>query len=262
MKFFGFFLFLLYCTDESCCQDPHFSCLCDNGYHGTRCQNEPPCTRNSGFGDCKTDNSQTVSCVNGNNGEHTCTCQNGYSGDLCEVEPPCSSSLPSSNWCLQNQKISGIDYCQNSGVCNDNTLSAVKMTCTCSDYYTGKSCEIPPICVSNPGICQNGGSCTSLSSTSYTCVCANGYSGDNCEIPPPCNSIFTNPCNVANTQECQNLNGNAVCVCKTGFNGAFCQNTIADSSDECVNFPFEVKCNGCSNGECTSCSDNYRNLRK
>ena len=95
---------------------------------------------------------------------------------------------------------------------------------------------------------------TDISSTSYTCDCINGYSGNNCQIAPPCNQ---SPCNTGNTDECQNLNGNAICVCKTGFNGALCQNTIADSTDECINFPFEIKCNGCDQGACVTCSDNH-----
>lgn len=241
-----------YCTDESCCQDPHFTCTCENGYHGSRCQNEKPCDRNSGFGDCKTDNSQTDSCINGINGAHTCTCNNGYSGDLCEIEPACLSTI-SDSWCLQNVKIAGSSYCKNSATCVDS-ISGVKLSCQCDGFYTGKSCEIPPTCVSNAGICENGGSCTDISSTSYTCDCINGYSGNNCQIAPPCNQ---SPCNTGNTDECQNLNGNAICVCKPGFNGALCQNTIADSTDECINFPFEIKCNGCDQGACVTCSDNH-----
>lgn len=240
-----------FCTDESCCQDPHFSCDCENSYHGSRCQNEPPCTRNSGFGDCKTDNSQTASCVNGNGGAHTCTCQNGYSGDLCEIEPPCSAS---GNWCLQNSPID-FSYCKNGATCTNNAGGQIQLSCTCAGQYIGKSCEIAPTCVGSPGICQNGGVCVDNTPVSYQCNCVNGYSGNNCEIAPPCNQ---NPCVANQHDQCENVNGEAVCVCKTGFNGKHCQNVIADVNDECVGFPAEPNCGGlCVNGECQTCQNGF-----
>ena len=63
--------------------------------------------------------------------------------------------------------------CEN-GVCVSND------TCSCSEGYTGDTCDEPIVseCVEN--LCENGGTCTRMATTSV-CTCPDGYTGLLCQ---------------------------------------------------------------------------------
>jgi len=72
----------------------------------------------------------------------------------------------------------------------DNGVCVSNDTCSCSEGYTGETCDEPIVseCVEN--LCENGGTCTRIAATSV-CTCPDGYTGLLCqestiECPPYC----------------------------------------------------------------------------
>lgn len=61
--------------------------------------------------------------------------------------------------------------CQNGGTCDSGT-------CDCPDGFSGTNCEIEDLCITNPIVCENGGT---ANADCTACDCAAGFSGDNCE---------------------------------------------------------------------------------
>lgn len=54
----------------------------------------------------------------------------------------------------------------------------------------GRNCNIRKNpCYPNP--CKNGGVCDSISDLSYTCTCTNSYTGDTCETARQCNYLIS-----------------------------------------------------------------------
>lgn len=69
--------------------------------------------------------------------------------------------------------------------------------------------------------CQNGGTCQN-----GDCKCPDGYTGRFCELA--LDACQRKGCNAANTDTClSNGAEEAVCICKTGFEGKLCDTTWA-----------------------------------
>lgn len=60
--------------------------------------------------------------------------------------------------------------------CNTGTLDEESCTCDCPDGFSGSSCEVEDLCVTQNVSCENGGTCVD-----GTCDCPDGFLGDNCE---------------------------------------------------------------------------------
>lgn len=121
--------------------------------------------------------------------------------------------------------------CGDHGACYDGT-------CTCTDGYTGNSCENPP----DPCIgvdCGDYGTCSD-----GTCTCIDGYTGDLCEIPPvdPCNP---DPC----------ADEHRVCVADSGsFSCEDCLAGYHEDGSDCV-ADTDCQLNTCSgHGTCDDSS--------
>ena len=71
------------------------------------------------------------------------------------------------------------EMCQHQGKCVA-TAEAPGWRCSCTEGWSGKSCDVEDPCmVEHP--CLNGGNCTtSDTSSGYSCSCPLGYSGKNC----------------------------------------------------------------------------------
>lgn len=63
--------------------------------------------------------------------------------------------------------------CEN-GVCVAND------TCSCSEGYTGETCDEPIVSECAENLCENGGTCTRTATTSV-CSCPDGYTGLLCQ---------------------------------------------------------------------------------
>lgn len=88
--------------------------------------------------------------------------------------------------------------CVNGGTCIVSQFSNT-YTCTCGQYYYGTRCEsmikmifITNIllilldmnrCYSQPGLCQNGGTCVPGLNGAVSCRCSSLYMGVYCEQP-------------------------------------------------------------------------------
>ncbi|XP_069118574.1 fibropellin-1-like isoform X2 [Argopecten irradians] len=84
--------------------------------------------------------------------------------------------------CFNMRSVAAIvDYCssnpcQNGGVCGSSQGTFV---CTCTDGYTGLSCEKGPCRPTTTPHCNNGGYCYSIGTTK-TCFCKLGFLGPTC----------------------------------------------------------------------------------
>jgi len=59
--------------------------------------------------------------------------------------------------------------CQNGGTC-------IEGDCSCPSGFSGTTCQIEDLCITQPINCQNGGTCVNGS-----CDCPAGYTGTNCQ---------------------------------------------------------------------------------
>uniref|UniRef100_A0A8C6NCJ8 Uncharacterized protein n=1 Tax=Melopsittacus undulatus TaxID=13146 RepID=A0A8C6NCJ8_MELUD len=101
-------------------------------------------------------------------------------------------------------------------------------------------------CDSEP--CLNGATCyESVKQGQFVCICPPFYTGDFCHQRfSPCELPY-NPC-INNSTCLAQANGNPVCICKTGFEGTYCE----INSDECISHP-------CQNeGLCVDGINHYR----
>ncbi|XP_037949071.1 prolow-density lipoprotein receptor-related protein 1-like [Teleopsis dalmanni] len=177
-------------------------CLCPSGFYGERCESDSCRNYCHNNGTC-VDRGQRL----------VCTCSERFVGERCETDlcktssPPkfCDESeIPSRNPCTgiicQNSGtchvIKGvamcnctdqwngefcerlvtednpcIDYCDNGGVC---LLDAYTVPhCTCIGEWEGSTCNIPPSCVGECGVCRIGSSineCSCLNGRIMPCV--------------------------------------------------------------------------------------------
>jgi slit 2 len=180
-----------------------FSCQCQPGYAGARCE--------TNIDDCENHLCQNnATCVDGVE-SYTCVCLAGFAGDHCETKIEfCATEF---NPCMNGAKC--IDHfshytceclpgyrgvncsediddcqnhmCQNAGTCIDGINDYV---CQCPAEYTGKFCEgTPMVAMMYPQTspCQHHeckyGVCfqPNPASADYVCKCAPGYSGKRCE---------------------------------------------------------------------------------
>ncbi|XP_070184052.1 fibropellin-3-like [Littorina saxatilis] len=137
-----------------------FSCSCENGYAGTRCEIDvKPCQYNQ--------------------------CQNGGS---------CTNRITIGDFGTNNQN--GTNGSYNSGIGNSGigtgTNGASSFTtgtfhCECPAGFEGSTCEIERTTCTDQINCQNGGTCYQFNdgSDNYYCTCPDGYSGTTCQVPNP-----------------------------------------------------------------------------
>nr|XP_011735870.1 protein eyes shut homolog [Macaca nemestrina] len=163
-----------------------FSCLCNPGYVGTRCeQNIDNCILNA-FEHNSTYKDLHLS--------YQCVCLSGWEGNFCEQE---------SNECKMNP-------CKNNSTCTDLYKS---YRCECTSGWTGQNCsEEINECDSDP--CMNGGLChESTIPGQFVCLCPPLYTGQFChQRYNPCD-LLNNPCR--NNSTCLALvDGNQHCICR------------------------------------------------
>ncbi|KAK2544843.1 hypothetical protein Q9966_001651 [Columba livia] len=119
--------------------------------------------------------------------------------------------------------------------------------CTCKVGWTGPDCsEDINECDSEP--CLNGATCyESVKQGQFVCICPPFYTGDFCHQRfSPCELPY-NPC-INNSTCLAQVDGNPMCICKTGFEGTYCE----VNSDECISHP-------CQNeGLCVDGVNHYR----
>ncbi|XP_072051695.1 uncharacterized protein [Amphiura filiformis] len=124
--------------------------------------------------------------------------------------------------------------CQNGGVC---TNTGITFFCTCSNGFTGQTCQISPgptdgfvidPCVSNP--CQNGAPCTPISSITFRCNCRTGFVGHTCNVrDTQAGTCNPNPC----------FNGGVCSVSGTGYS-CDCSGTSGFTGTNCEYRPEEL----------------------
>ncbi|CAF5115458.1 unnamed protein product, partial [Rotaria magnacalcarata] len=88
------------------------------------------------------------------------------------------------------------------------------------------------VCMSIPGICQNGGTCVSQSSTSISCLCNPQYTGTRCEMLITATSCQSNPSMCLNGGYCTLAGNTYQCACPYGFTGQYCQTSTAPTNGE------------------------------
>ena len=211
------------CIDH---QDPQtnddYDCQCHGGFTGDTCELDIPCSSNpcADNGECSDTEDFT---------DFVCACDEGRTDKFCQTLIPCHSNP-----------------CQNSAPCaNNNEFS--DYGCDCSAIsFTGKDCEIPLLCDTDP---CNTGTCVEFGGTSYTCFCENEFTGDNCEIPIQClaDTIFGDP---EDTDPCQN---GGTCSNADDYKSYTCN---CPSTHAGINCEIEKPCTAgpCSNSGI--CSDN------
>ena len=195
------------CTSKPClrggdCDDlteGGFTCACQSGLTGNRCQVENECITTS---PCR----NNATCLD-TESSYVCLCMEGYSGSQCHIDIDDCDSQP----------------CQNGGNCIDRIDS---FSCRCPDIFTGSTCETEILnCSSNP--CLHG-TCSEFPS-GYTCVCDLGYTGADCGVDV--NECSYLPC--VNNGICVNTDGSFRCDCLPGFSGGLCEEDV----NECLTQP-------------------------
>ena len=195
------------CTSKPClgggdCEDlaeGGFTCACQSGLTGNRCQLENECITIS---PCQ----NNATCLD-TESSYSCLCMEGYSGRQCHIDINDCDSQP----------------CQNGGNCIDRVNS---FSCQCPDKFTGSTCDTEILnCSSNS--CLNG-SCLE-SPYGYKCDCDLGYTGTDCEVD--INECDYLPC--VNGGTCVNTDGSFLCDCFPGFSGGLCEEDV----NECLTQP-------------------------
>ncbi|XP_063687583.1 neurogenic locus notch homolog protein 2-like isoform X2 [Bolinopsis microptera] len=192
------------CQNDGTCNsavlNPFYTCTCERGYTGDRCQEEILCAAT------KCENKGKCIMLDESSDTYKCECNEGYSGPLCETElVPC-----------------GKDFCHNEGTCNP-----VLNRCECAGGWKGEYCKDKMTCRDRP--CRNGGTCLSGPYGSFQCKCPDGYLGARCEIPNK-RVCSPNPCQNGGT--CSPSGGSPSCICPSGYTGPLC-----DKRDFCLPNP-------------------------
>ncbi|KAM7027961.1 protein eyes shut homolog [Passerculus sandwichensis] len=197
-----------------------FYCLCNPGYAGLKCDQD--------IDDCIVNACEHNSTCVDLHLRYQCDCLPGWEGRFCEKESNECNSEP----------------CRNNGTCMDLFNS---YRCTCTAGWTGPDCsEDINECASEP--CLNGATCfESVKPGQFVCICPPFYTGDFCHQRfSPCELPY-NPC-INNSTCLAQVDGNPMCICKTGFEGTYCE----VNSDECISHP-------CQNGGlCVDGVNHYR----
>eukprot|EP00075_Anas_platyrhynchos_P021732 XP_027310985.1 LOW QUALITY PROTEIN: protein eyes shut homolog [Anas platyrhynchos] len=197
-----------------------FYCLCNPGYAGLKCEQD--------IDDCIINACEHNSTCVDLHLRYQCVCLPGWEGTFCEYESNECNSEP----------------CRNNGTCTDLFNS---YQCSCTAGWTGPDCSVDiNECDSEP--CLNGATCyESVKQGQFVCICPPFYTGDFCHQRfSPCELPY-NPC-INNSTCLAQVDGNPLCVCKTGFEGTYCE----VNSDECISHP-------CQNeGLCVDGVNSYR----
>ncbi|XP_053794413.1 protein eyes shut homolog [Vidua chalybeata] len=197
-----------------------FYCLCNPGYAGLKCDQD--------IDDCIVNACEHNSTCVDLHLRYQCDCLPGWEGKFCEKESNECNSEP----------------CRNNGTCMDLFNS---YRCTCTAGWRGPDCsEDINECESEP--CLNGATCfESVKPGQFVCICPPFYTGDFCHQRfSPCELPY-NPC-INNSTCLAQVDGNPMCICKTGFEGTYCE----VNSDDCISQP-------CQNGGlCVDGVNHYR----
>lgn len=148
-----------------------------------------------------------------------------YNQTICRKCPLHFTSLPGSTTldsCYLPQSFQPctehLNQCGNQGRCV-KSLAKTYYYCKCKAGFYGWRCEhqIDP-CLSGP--CFNDGECKP-NRNHFTCKCSKEFSGNYCELPTPkCHLMDF----CQNNGKCtEKPNGEAKCVCKSGFIGDRCE---------------------------------------
>ncbi|KAL7061994.1 hypothetical protein AAHC03_01762 [Spirometra sp. Aus1] len=191
--------------------DDGYGCVCETGYTGKYCEEVK-------------DSCLDAPCLNGATclsagGKFQCLCREGFTGQFCEFEfHPCDE-----------------EPCYNGGYCQ-RTGSGTDFQCRCAPGWSGTWCHLPgtdPCAVSQP--CRNNGICVTdaHSPTGYYCKCPFGWTGPTCQRRDSELQACANNSICANGGTCVDINGDAHCFCRPGFDGAHCEVNI----DECRSNP-------------------------
>ena len=179
-----------------------FSCSCEDGFNGTRCENN--------IDDCAAAECQAFEECFDEINKYRCDCPVGYGGADCSEDVDECASGP----------------CEHDGECS-NLVGRYECSCPqgwqgvnceldidecCPPDWEGGSCDgldIPPeenVC--NFGICRNRPG-------SFECWCKPGYTGQNCSTEY--DECLSTPCR--NNGTCENLVNDYKCDCQPGFEG-------------------------------------------
>nr|XP_015202668.1 PREDICTED: stabilin-1 [Lepisosteus oculatus] len=200
-----------WCSNNGKCHDGIFGngeCLCNEGFHGTACEN---CEPGRYAKDCKSVcTCSHGKCMDGIKGDGRCLCYKGWKGANCTVE-------------IVADACNGT--CDPNANCITERLGATP-TCSCSAGYQGNGtfCTEINLCDTDNGGCSQYANCSETIPGERSCTCQEGYTGDgvvcleidgcledNGGCHPKADCIKTGP----------NLVG---CNCKSGYsgNGKYC----------------------------------------
>ncbi|XP_029081207.1 sushi, nidogen and EGF-like domain-containing protein 1 isoform X7 [Monodon monoceros] len=197
-----------------------FSCHCQAGYTGRRCQAEV---------DCGPPEEVTHATLRFNGTRlgsvALYSCDRGYSPSTSNHIRVCQ---PQGVW-SEPPQCHEIDECRSQpclhgGSCQDRVAGYL---CVCSPGHEGARCELETDeCLTQP--CRNGGSCRDLPGA-FVCQCPPGFVGVHCETEV--DACDSRPCQHGG--RCENGGGAYLCVCPEGFFGYHCETV----SDPCFSSP-------------------------
>nr|XP_006824522.1 PREDICTED: neurogenic locus notch homolog protein 2-like isoform X3 [Saccoglossus kowalevskii] len=234
--------------DEDCfatCEhglcDVYGACVCDEGYHGDKCEHIAEVSVQSEESDATAECGQL--CQNGTCNEYgECICEYGYHGSYCENKDVSINTVDESAECGQ--------LCQN-GTCNEYG------ECICEYGYHGSYCENEDVSINAVDESECGQLCQNGTCNEYgECTCEYGYHGSYCENKDvSMNTVDESECG----QLCQNgtCNEYGECICQYGYHGKYCENedvsinTVDESDSECMAQQVnDMLCGGCNTGTC------------
>ena len=184
------------------------TCVCDEGYTGSKCVDFIDACISS---PCK--NGSTCNLFSA--GIFTCICQDGTDGELCQNIR---------DLCIKCDRL-GTKYC-------DSATGSYK--CTCNEGFEGRNCDMQ-IDYCEDVFCRRRAECESIPPNTYQnqpgtyiCHCLPGWDGQHCQIRvDSCHLID------CNSGTCS-MNGNyPMCTCPDGFRGGRCEINL----NECESNP-------------------------
>lgn len=213
-----------------------FSCSCEPGYEGERCENEiNECNLNL----C----SNNATCID-KIADFECVCASGYNGTYCDhslcENVDCNHGSCNNGACICDDTYTG-QYCNVSvnecvqTPCGENSISCLdpnpgpnNFICTCDHYHEGDRCENPKQeCLHSP--CGIGGTCLDID-RGFQCTCESGYEVVSHPTMPygtTCQNI--DDCGPCEHGTCEDGINEYTCICDFGWQGKSC----ADNVDPC-----------------------------